>query len=136
MIQLLVSSPGSWDVESGLGTVFSSKDVFNPNPTLACQPKKLLDDKSLTIAHRTLPCFSKVIVCNKRTEKCVQAVTRDRGPYGVTKNTWTSIVDLSVGVQKAIGHNGFEPVFLIAPQKIEKIYPKKAKKRIYKPRIS
>jgi len=37
----------------------------------------------------------------------------DRGPYGKDKKGgYKAIVDLSLAVQKAINHNGYEPVYL------------------------
>lgn len=110
-------------VDVGIGTVFSSDDEFNPDNRAACTHKKL-DDKGMYVAHRTLPCKSKVIVCNSRNKKCVLATVIDRGPYGLTFNgkrvVHTSIVDITEGVARRIEHNGFERVFILAPQKIDK----------------
>lgn len=114
----------------GTGTVFSSVDKFNPNPTLGCDVRKTLNDKSNVIAHRDLPCGAQVIVCNPRTAKCTIAIKQDSGPYGVTKGRYTAIVDMTKKVQKELGHNGMEPVILISPIPIEESLPKKKHKRI------
>ena len=110
-------------IDVGIGTVFSSDDEFNPDNKAACTHKKL-DDKGMYIAHRTLPCKSKVVVCNSRNSKCVLTTVIDRGPYGLTFNgkrvVHTSIVDMTEGVAKRIEHNGFEKVFIISPRKIDK----------------
>jgi rare lipoprotein A (peptidoglycan hydrolase) len=110
-------------VDVGIGTVFSSDDEFNPDNRAACTHKKL-DDKGMYIAHRTLPCKSKVVVCNSRNNKCVLTTVIDRGPYGLTFNgkrvVHTSVVDMTEAVAKRIGHNGFERVFIISPRKIDK----------------
>ena len=110
--------------DQGIGTVFSSNDVYNPNPVTACTGKKLIDS-DLVIAHRTLKCGEEVIVCTKRNLKCAKARVIDRGPYGIRGSDYTSILDMSIGLQKKIEHNGFEEVFLFSPSEIKKIRPKK-----------
>ena len=98
-------------VDNGVATVFSSDDHYNPNNRTACHPYKKLDDGALVIAHRTLPCNTKVVICNKRTNLCTTARVVDRGPYGITydgkKYQHTSIVDITHAVQRKIRHNGF-----------------------------
>ncbi len=109
--------------DSGIGTIFSSNDEYNPDNRAACTHKKL-DDKGLYIAHRTLPCKSKVVVCNSRNSKCVLTTVIDRGPYGLTFNgklvVHTSIVDMTVAVAKKLEHNGFENVLIFSSRKIDK----------------
>lgn len=112
-------------LQLGIGTVFSSHDKFNPNPHLACAPNKVLKDSDLVIAHRELPCFSRVIICNPRTSLCTKATTLDKGPFGINNSQYTSVVDMSEGVQKAIGHNGFEPVVIGSTVPIPNKAPKK-----------
>jgi len=111
-------------VDNGVATVFSSDDHYNPNNRTACHPYKKLDDGALVIAHRTLPCNTKVVICNKRTNLCTTARVVDRGPYGITYDgktyQHTSIVDITHAVQRKIRHNGFEDVTLVAPTKIDK----------------
>lgn len=76
------------------------------------------------VAHRTLPCGSRLFVMNPRTRKLIYAIVIDRGPYGATlpNGTWTlkryrrdpgkyrGCIDLTPGAARALGHNGFEPV--------------------------
>ena len=111
-------------VDNGIATVFSSNDYYNPDNRTACHPYKKLDDGALVIAHRTLPCNTKVVICNKRTNLCTTARVVDRGPYGITYDgktyQHTSIVDITHAVQRKIRHNGFEDVTLFAPTKIDK----------------
>jgi rare lipoprotein A (peptidoglycan hydrolase) len=96
----------------GMATVFSSIDQFNPNPRLACT-HKIMKDTELLVAHRTIPCFTRIKICNVRTGLCTWARVKDRGPYGKWPNgNHKSEIDLSPAVQKKIKHNGFEPVFL------------------------
>jgi hypothetical protein len=111
-------------IDVGIATTFSSDDLYNPNNITACYPHKKLDDNALVIAHRSLPCNTKVVICNKRTDICTSARVVDRGPYGLTSTRaglrHTSIVDMTMGVAKKIHHNGFEEVVLFAPKKIDK----------------
>ena len=111
-------------VDNGIATVFSSNDYYNPDNRTACYPHKKLDDNALVIAHRTLPCNTKVVICNKRNNLCTTARVVDRGPYGITYNDGkyqhTSIVDITYGVKRKIKHNGFEDVTLLSPTKIDK----------------
>jgi len=112
-------------IQVGIGTNFSSVDRFNPNPSLACKSGETLKDSSFVVAHRELPCNTRILVCNTRTSKCVESVVMDRGPYGVTKSQYTSVIDLSLKTAKAIGHNGFEPVVIFSPTQIPNKGPKK-----------
>ncbi len=112
-------------LQAGIGTVFSSVDKYNPNPHLACAVSKVLKDSDLVVAHRELPCNAKVVVCNQRTQLCVNAVVKDRGPFGVLGSHYTSIIDLSPRVAKAIQHNGFEEVIVGAATLIPNKPPKK-----------
>ncbi len=127
-------------LQVGMGTTFSSNDVYNPNPTLACRPGVILKDSDPVIAHRELPCGAKVSVCNPRTKKCTIATVLDRGPFGIlgkgNKRTYTSIVDMSPGVTKLLGHNGFEPVYILSPWPIENRPPPAPKKKKYQRRDS
>jgi hypothetical protein len=111
------------NAQVGIGTVFSSEDRYNPNPSEACTGK-ILKDNSLVVAHRELPCGSLVTVCNVRTKLCVSAKVTDRGPFGVTKGNYTSVVDMTPFVAKKIKHNGMEPVVVFSENKIENKKPK------------
>lgn len=101
------------NVQYGIGTVFSANDVYNPDPSLACSPGKILKDTDRVIAHRELPCFTKVVICNPRTNKCTNAIVKDRGPFGVTKGKYTSIVDMTPEIARIIKHNGKEKVIIV-----------------------
>jgi len=106
-------------VHSGPSTQFSSVDIYNPNPTLACTGQ-LIDDNSYIVAHRSLPCGTLVRVCNKDMSKCVQARVLDRGPYGCKRKRgnvceeYRSDLDLSLATAKAIGHKGFEEIIFLS----------------------
>ncbi len=112
-------------LQVGIGTVFSSVDKYNPDPHLACAPHQILKDTDLVIAHREIKCKSKVTVCNIRTQLCVTATVMDSGPFGRTGQHFTSIVDMSPGVQKAIQHNGLEMVIIGSTLPIPNKPPKK-----------
>lgn len=112
-------------IQTGIGTTFSTVDKFNPNPSLACRTGQVLKDSSFVVAHREIPCNTKILVCNLRTSKCIESVVMDRGPYGVIKSNYTSVVDLSLKTAKAIGHNGFEPVVIFSPVRVPNEKPKK-----------
>jgi len=112
-------------LQVGIGTVFSSVDKYNPDPHLACFAGKKLKDSTLVIAHREIKCGERVVVCNLRTQLCTTAVTSDRGPFGRTGQHFTSIVDMSPGVQKAIQHNGLELVVVGSTLPIPNKPPKK-----------
>ena len=93
----------------GIGTVFgsSSWDRHNPHDVLACyRPRRIDDSRDRVVAHRTLPCRSRVLVCALRSGRCVEATVGDRGPR-------RALVDLSRLVADAIGHNGRESVLLV-----------------------
>lgn len=100
-------------IEVGVGTTFSAaNDPGNPNPHLACYGRDLRDDRDLVVAHRTLPCRSKVVVCVPRTSRCAVGLVGDRGPYGRTKTGYRAIVDLSPAMKRQLLHNGRETVLL------------------------
>lgn len=84
-----------------------------------------LRPNDIGIAHRDLPCGTRVEVENPRTGKSVVARVVDHGPYGATfhghwilkrradeRGTWRGCADLTVRTARLIGHNGFEPVVL------------------------
>lgn len=56
------------------------------------------DPESFTVAHRTLPLGTVVVVCNNYTGLCQEAVVSDRGPW-VGHREW----DVSLAVARAIG---------------------------------
>ena len=86
------------------------------------------------IAHRTLPCGTRVLVTNPRTGLSAMARVGERGPYGACvepgwspgdhcprrmttikrrrtdPGAWRGSFDLTPAVQTAIKHNGFEKI--------------------------
>jgi rare lipoprotein A (peptidoglycan hydrolase) len=91
----------------GMGTVFGSSrwDKANPHSGMACNHREI-DDRSLVVAHNTLPCRSRVWVYNPRTGRSAIALVMDRGPRH-------AMVDLSKAVAKKLRHNGMESVLLV-----------------------
>lgn len=115
----------------GLGTVFWAQgDPQNPNANLACYHRPLNDYKDFVVAHRTLPCGTRLEVCNMRTAKCAKAVVADRGPYGKSKRdgeiVYTAAIDISKPVARAINFNGKEMVLVY----LDPDPPKKKKKYV------
>lgn len=123
--------------EIGKASTFSIYgDKYNPpNQPLACEPRiirargKIYWAKILNkgIAHRTLPCGSKVRIYHIHRGKIISAdaYVVDRGPYGVQiKNKWylrkklrngekyRGIVDVLYPLAKKLKLNGMGYVFL------------------------
>lgn len=94
--------------QTGLGTVFGSshRDRHNPNSHLACARRQELDERTLVVAHNTLPCRSQVWLFNPRTGRSTVARVMDRGPRH-------ALIDMSPAVATALAHNGKEPVLLV-----------------------
>jgi rare lipoprotein A (peptidoglycan hydrolase) len=66
--------------------------------TMACGGT--LHAGSMVVAHRTLPCFTRISVCYRG--RCVRAVVQDHGPAA-----WTGRdIDLGPGVARALGFGG------------------------------
>lgn len=105
MIQVLLSLLLNFKI--GMATQFSSNDKWNPDPFLACLRRPLRDTTDLVVAHRKLPCKSRLIIVNPRTGKSVIAIVGDRGPRRAS-------IDLSPAVAKKLEFNGKEHV-LFAP---------------------
>lgn len=57
----------------------------------------VLDTRRATIAHRTLPCGTKLKLSNPRNGRSVTATVTDRGPYTIAK------LDLGPVVYRALG---------------------------------
>jgi hypothetical protein len=103
----------------GVTTVFSNHDKYNPNPHLACLHRDLRDNEK-ALAHRTLPCGTRLKLYNIRTGKSSIAIVKDRGPFGkykkgeeaLNKNIqpiigeYKSILDITPAVQRELKHNG------------------------------
>lgn len=73
------------------------------------------------VAHRTLPCGAKIMVCHN--QRCIKAYVVDRGPYGaITKKGWKlrrklqsgeryrGVLDLLPGPSKALNIRGLNEV--------------------------
>jgi rare lipoprotein A (peptidoglycan hydrolase) len=68
---------------------------------------KLLDDKKdVIVAHKSLPCGSKVFLYNLRTKRHVVAKVADRGPRHAA-------IDLSPRTAQILRANGMEKVMII-----------------------
>ena len=113
-VQLEVKVTAAWILwlltaqhETGLATTFGPHDKLNPDPTLACYYPRKMVDSDYVVAHRTLKCRSKVVVCNIKKGLCTVARVADRGPY--TK----AVIDLSVPVAKALKTRGLAKVVII-----------------------
>jgi rare lipoprotein A len=63
----------------------------------------VLDNVALVVAHRTLPCGTRVQICFKRSSGtfCATATVRDRGPYVAGR-----IFDLGPAVARAVHFSG------------------------------
>ena len=124
-----------WSILSALGsihpppaklvwsTIFSGKnDPSNPNPHLACirvpgkKHHKILDDKTdMVVAHRTLPCRTRVLIHNPRTSRSTIAIVGDRMGYHRRKDgSFFSELDLAPAVARAVRSNGFEKMLIVA----------------------
>jgi hypothetical protein len=99
-----------------LATQFSAVgDPWNPNPELACNPGRDLDDaRDVIVAHRTLPCGTRVKVCVVRSGACVEARVADR--LGRCSHGRCSQLDLAPATARLLrrsrrrGWNGMEMV--------------------------
>lgn len=105
--------------------------------------RRLVRPTDNIIAHRTLPCGTKVRLTNLRTGKTTTTKVGERGPYGACisegwiygtpcpkgkwrvkkkeedDGVWRGSFDLTPRVGRAIRHNGFELVMLeVIPRKV------------------
>lgn len=99
----------------GRATTFDhpSRDPWNTMGStthLACvshaRPSKRAQwyiDRGLIVAHKTLPCYSELTVCNPRTRHCSNAMVADWGPVHAS-------MDLYAPLSRKLGHNGDEPI--------------------------
>lgn len=90
----------------GIATTFSAVDDANPNPLLYCTNKLLDDEKDMVVAHKSLPCGSKVFLYNIRTKRHVVAKVADRGPRHAA-------IDLSPRTARTLRSNGMEKMLII-----------------------
>jgi rare lipoprotein A (peptidoglycan hydrolase) len=79
------------------------------SPTLGCSGFGSLTDSTMEVAHKTLPCGTRVRVCLTERGPCAKAIVEDRGPY-VAGREW----DLNIAVARAIGFlsRGVGPVWV------------------------
>lgn len=136
---LLVISGG--DTEIGYSTQFAQvnrttgkrdKHAGGASPCI----RRLVRPTDNLIAHRTLPCGTKVRLTNLRTGKTTMTKVGERGPYGACtaegwalgtpcppgfwqvkkkeedEGEWRGSFDLTPRVGRALKHNGFELVML------------------------
>lgn len=82
-------------------------DRWNPRRANACGGE--LDRVTPTIAHRTLPCGTLVLVYAPRTGLATVAEVRDRGPYGLN----AAGMDAGPAVTRQLRLNGMEPVLVV-----------------------
>lgn len=105
-----------FSLHTGMATHFSKIDESNPNPHLACIRNTNLSDNMYAVAHRTLPCGTKLMICAKDLSKCTNAIVADRLGNHCKKREnkkcveYWSDIDLTPATGRAIKHNGFEPV--------------------------
>ncbi len=85
------------------------RDPWNPRGELACAPGRQLDRVTPVVAHRTLPCGSRVLLYAPRTGRSVIATVADRGPYGRNRHG----IDLSAATARALRANGEEAVLVV-----------------------
>ena len=65
----------------------------------------VLTPSSMVVAHRSWPCFKRVVVCYQG--RCVGAVVQDRGPFIAGRD-----IDLGPGVAQALGFGGVGVVWV------------------------
>lgn len=73
--------------------------LYEKPQSVACSGYGRFNPRSMTAAHRTLPCGSKVKVTNRATGKAVIVTITDRGPFVPGR-----IIDLSTASFELIGN--------------------------------
>lgn len=90
----------------GLATNFApAGDPQNPVPYAACLHRDLRVTDTV-VAHRTLPCRSRVWIYNLRNGRATVARVGDRGPR-------RALVDLAPATALALLANGWEEVLMV-----------------------
>jgi rare lipoprotein A len=97
---LLLALSSAVHAETGIASHYSTKDSDQNGSKTACGPR--LRDHGLTMAHRRLPCGTRVRVTNHHNGRSVLVTVTDRGPFA----------DLSLGAARAIGLSGSARVSL------------------------
>src|SRR4051812_41417752 len=100
VVAALVAANGSACAESGIASLYSSRD--QGTRTSSGRP---LHDGALTAAHRTLPFGSRVRVTNRANGRSVVVTITDRGPYLRGR-----VIDLTPAGARAIGMSGLASV--------------------------
>lgn len=104
-------------VEVGMGYTFSAVgDPTNANPWAACLHRNMDDSRDRIIAHRTLPCGSKVIVYNLDNGRSIRTTIGERGPYGRRKvkgRPYRGAIDMSPLVNRDLRAGGEAHILLI-----------------------
>lgn len=97
----LVTMVTAAQAESGIASTYSSREASGGRT--ACGPR--LRDSGYTVAHRSLPCGTRVRVTNRSNGKSVVATVTDRGPFIRSR-----IVDMTLASARAIGFSGLAHV--------------------------
>jgi hypothetical protein len=101
--------------EAGTAYQFSAQnDPQNPNPRGACIRRDVDDRKDHGVAHRTLPCRSKVLIVNRDNGRHTVATVVDRGPYGKTKGKFRGVIDMLPLVDRALKAKGTANVYVVS----------------------
>lgn len=102
-------------VELGVAYTFSAAEgaPSNPNPNAVCLGRDLRDSTDHVVAHRTLPCKSRVLIYNLDNGRSTVATVGDRGPYGKTKGRYRGVVDMAPRVNRALRAKGYANVVLV-----------------------
>lgn len=110
-------------------SIFGWEDDELKGGEAVCLHRELGPD-DIGIAHRDLPCGTRVKLENPRTGKVVVAKVVDHGPYGANvgrrwvikrkasdPGIWRGCVDLTIKTARLLKHNGFEPIIMTVVQK-------------------
>ena len=93
-----LTMPGVAEAESGIGSVYSGKDIHTASGEIS-------SPGALTGAHRTLAFGTKVQVMNKRNGKTVVVRINDRGPFVAGR-----VIDLTPAAAQILDFSGLTPV--------------------------
>ncbi|MBL8636731.1 MAG: hypothetical protein JNM40_26135 [Myxococcales bacterium] len=132
MLLLAISMLAGMDVGNASrygyeGDVYDNVGTFACRRTLSARygSKMWQKMRSHGVAHRTLPCGTRIGICNQRTGRCTAAYVVDRGPWGALDRHgewhvrtgklapgehYRGVLDLLPGVYSAIDLQGIEKV--------------------------
>ena len=127
LLMTLFSGHGEY-CQSG---VFGYKGDTMTGGVSPCIDRKVLPN-DVGIAHRTLPCGTKVLLYVPRNKQVITTKVVDRGPYGaISKNRWVlkrkasdegkwrGCVDIMHDTAQSLKHNGFEMVYVVPVPKFK-----------------